>query len=162
VEHAGAGRAEGAPSGRTGRGRRRLPGEPPATDAERAVAAAGWIPYWHLDRQLRREDVEIVAGRLSADAACQPLAFNLFVFAGGRFAGTLSPDLMAPGRDGIAGAVRIRDRETVTAEFARFEAGDTSCCPSSRASVRFRIDRTGPDGARVLPIDIRTSRQLGR
>src|SRR5262245_50474100 len=49
-----------------------------STAAERAVADAGWIPFLHVDRQLIRDDIEIVGGLLAADALCQPVDFNLF------------------------------------------------------------------------------------
>jgi hypothetical protein len=131
----------------------------PGTQAEAAVAAAGWLPYWHLDRQLVRDEIEIVAGALAADAQCQPADFNLFVFLSGRFAGTLSPDVMGPGRDGVAGAVRIIDRETISVEYARFLAGDTPCCPSGRVSARFRVEHAAGASAIVVPASLRTSRR---
>jgi len=37
-------------------------------------------------------------------------------------------------------------------EFARYTEKDPLCCPSSRSTVRFRIDRTNA-GAVVVPIE---------
>ena len=113
----------------------------PATTVDRALEAAGWIPQPHLDRPLTSNDVEIVAGFSSVDASCAPVAFNLFVFVNGRFAGTLSPVPMTTSRDGVAGAVRLASADSVTTEFARFAPGDLECCPSTRVRVTYRIDR---------------------
>ena len=76
-----------------------------------------------------------------ATPGCEPLYFNLFVFVGGVFAGTVSPVMMAPTRDGAAGAVRITGADTLTVEFARYMPGDSECCPSSRVRVSYRIER---------------------
>ncbi len=92
-----------------------------------------------------------------ADGMCRPATFHVFVFVGGRFAGTLSPEPMTSRLDGSIGAVRIISADLITAEFARYRAQDPLCCPSSRVSVRFRIDRTGPDAV-VTPVEMRTTR----
>ena len=44
----------------------------------------------------------------------------------------------------------------ITAEFSRYTNADPLCCPSSRAIVRFRIDRTAPN-ATVVPVAIERS-----
>ena len=54
------------------------------TRAERALADAGWLPYLHVDRQIVRGEVEIVAGMAGADGMCRPADFNVFVFVAGR------------------------------------------------------------------------------
>jgi hypothetical protein len=129
---------------------------PASTVADRALEAAGWIPQPHLDRPLVRNDVEIVAGFSSLDANCAPAAFNLFVFVGGRFAGTLSPGLMTPRTDASAGPVRFVN-DGISAEFARYKPGDADCCPSARVAVQYRIDRTGAAPS-VVPLNVRTTR----
>ena len=110
----------------------------------------------HLDRQLVQGDLEILEGTTGADSQCQPASFNLFVFAGGRFIGTLSPDLMTSRRDGSPGAVRLGN-EMISAEFLRFRDRDPDCCPSSHMVVRFQIDRTHPAPS-IAPVDVRTTR----
>ncbi len=125
-----------------------------ATAAERALADAGWIPFLHVDRQLVRDDVEIVGGLVAADELCQPSDFNLFVFVGGQFAGTLSPAPMRPHADGSAGAVRIPALDAITAEFSRFRDSDPSCRAWAHVAVRFRIDRATPH-ALVVPVERR-------
>jgi len=129
---------------------------PRSTRAEQAVDAAGWIPFWNVDQQLVREDVEIVGGMRGADASCQPAAYNLFVFVGGEFAGTLSPTEMTTRTDSASGIVRM-PLPLINAEFPRYQNSDALCCPSSRVAVRYRIDRTAA-GPLIVPVEIRTTR----
>ena len=128
----------------------------PQTDAARAVAAAGWVPQPYLDRELIKDDVEILAGVAALDSTCASMDYNLFVFVGGRYAGALSPRPMSPGTDASAGAVRFVG-DGITAEFVRYKAGDSNCCPSSRMVVRYGIDRSGERPV-VVPLDARTTR----
>ena len=83
LEHAGPRGVEGAARS-TSRARRRSKRcqLPPlgSTPAERALAAAGWIPFHNLDQQLVRDDVEIVGAMTGADGMCRPAGYNLFVF----------------------------------------------------------------------------------
>ena len=81
---------------------------------------------------------------------------NLFVFVGGTFAGVLSPATMTSRLDASSGVVRL-PLPNITAEFARYTATDPLCCPSSRVTVRYRIDRTAA-GPVVLPVEIKTTR----
>jgi hypothetical protein len=128
----------------------------PQTPAARAVTSAAWLPQAYLDRELIKEDVEIIAGVSGLDTKCAPTDYNLFVFVGGQYAGALSPGPMVPGTDAAAGAVRFAD-DGITAEFARYKPGDSTCCPSSRVSVRYRIERSA-DGPIVVPLDVKTTR----
>ena len=128
---------------------------PRSTMAERAIESAGWIPFWSFDQQLVREDVEIVGGMRGADGMCRPLTYNLFVFVRGQFAGRLSPTSMGSRLDSSSGIVRMA-LPVVTTEFARYRSNDPLCCPSSRITVRYRIDRT--TGPVVVPIEVRTTR----
>jgi hypothetical protein len=129
---------------------------PASTGVDRVLESAGWIAQPHLDRALVSDDVEIVAGVSSFDGACAPASFNLFVFSGGRFAGTLSPVPMSPRVDGVAGAVRFV-KEGISAEFARYKPGDADCCPSARVAVTYRVDRS-PAGPSIVPVNVRTTR----
>jgi hypothetical protein len=129
---------------------------PRSTSAERAVDAAGWIPFWNVDQQLVREDIEIVGGMSGADGMCRPTTYNLFVFVSGRFAGVLSPTPMTSRLDSSSGVVRL-PLPVITAEFARFTSTDPLCCPSSHVTVRYRIDRTAA-GAVVAPLEVRPTR----
>jgi hypothetical protein len=129
---------------------------PRSTTAERAVDAAGWIPFWNVDQQLVREDVEVIAGMGGADGMCRPATYNLFVFVGGRFAGVLSPMPMTSRLDSSSGVVRL-PLPGLSAEFVRFATTDPLCCPSSRVTVRYRIDRTAA-GPVVAPVEVRNTR----
>lgn len=130
-----------------------------STPGERALADAGWIPFRNFDRQLVQDDIEIMDGMSAADGMCRPVGYNIFVFVGGLFAGTLSPSLMNSREDASSGAVRILDRDTLSAEFARYTDKDPMCCASSRVTVRFHIDRTGRQPV-VTPLDVRVTRSL--
>jgi TM2 domain-containing membrane protein YozV len=130
-----------------------------STSGERALADGGWIPFLNVDRELVREDVEVVGGMTSADGMCRPMGFNIFVFVRGRFAGTLSPSAMSARLDGAAGAVRIVAADTISAEFARYGDADPLCCPSSRMTVRYRIDRQNAQ-ATIVPLEVRTTRGI--
>jgi hypothetical protein len=132
---------------------------PTSTPAERALADAGWIPFLNFDQRLTQGDLEIVDGMTGADGMCRPLGYNVFVFVGGRFAGTLSPGRMNSRADGASGAVRFVGGDMISAEFARYTEKDALCCPSSRMTVRYRIDRSGAQPL-VVPIDVRTTRSF--
>ncbi len=112
--------------------------------AANTLAQAGWVPFLHLDRTTTRDDIEVIGGMAAGNTFCEPTVFNLFVFVGGRFAGTLSPGPMTPAHDGAAGAVRLAGPDAIATEFARYTPADTECCPSSVVRVTYRIDRTGP------------------
>ena len=129
---------------------------PLTTMAEKAVDSAGWIPFWNVDQQLMRNGVEIVGGMRAADGMCRPARYNLFVFVDGRFAGVLSPTLMTARLDGSSGAVRL-PLPQLTAEFARYAPSDPLCCPSSRVTVRYRLDRMSA-GPVVVPVEVSTTR----
>ena len=126
----------------------------PAADA---LSKAGWVPFRHLDREVAREDIEVIGGMSAAGPGCEARLYNLFVFVGGRFAGTLSPVAMTPDRDGEVGAVRITSAVAMTAEFGRYLPGDPECCPSSRVRVTFRIERRGARPV-VEPLEARQIR----
>ena len=104
------------------------------TPAQRALAEAGWLPYLHVDREIVQRDVEIVGGMTEADGMCRPMDYNIFVFVGGRLAGTLSPLLMTSRTDGAIGAVRLAPDDTIAAEFARYADRRRALLPFGPAS----------------------------
>lgn len=130
---------------------------PASTPAERALADAGWIPFLNFDQSLVRDGIEIVDGMADADGMCRPMKYNIFVFVGGKFAGTLSPALMNSREDLSSGAVRILGADSISSEFSRYLDKDALCCPSSRVTVRYRVDRSGPAPAAV-PTEARVTR----
>ena len=123
-----------------------------------AIRKAGWVPFHHFDQVISRGDIEVIGG-LSAAATpgCEATVFNLFVFVGGRYAGTVSPVMMTRNRDGDVGAVRITGEDTLIADFARYTPADTECCPSSRVRVNYRIEK-GSGRPVLVPIAARRSR----
>ena len=126
----------------------------PSGPGHEAVAGTGWLPFLHQDRAVSRDDIVIVAGLAETTPTCAPARFHLFVFVGGRFAGTLSPTPMRTGSDGAAGAVRITGPESITAEFARYTPSDSECCPSSRVRVTYRIEREGAPVVHALGVQV--------
>ena len=130
-----------------------------STPEARAIADAGWVPYLHFDQKLQQGDVTILDGMAGADGMCRPMDFHVFVFVGGRFAGTLSPTPMSSRADGTASVVRLPQPNTITAEFQRYTSTDALCCPSSRVAVSYTIDRTGKAPV-VTPTGIKTTRQF--
>jgi hypothetical protein len=127
------------------------------TAGERALADAGWLPFRPFDRQVLQRDVEIVGGMAGADGMCRPQDFNIYVFVNGHLAGALSPALMRSRVDAAIGAVRLAQDDTIAAEFARYLDKDALCCPSSRVTVRYRIDRTGRLPV-VVPVSVQVTR----
>lgn len=129
------------------------------TAGERALADAGWVPFYVFDRQMVQRDVEIVGGLSAADGMCRPAKFNVFVFVSGQLAGTLSPTAMTSRSDGsIGGGVRLAEDETIGAEFARYAEPDPLCCPSTRVTVRYRIDRQSTPPV-VVPVSVQPTRR---
>ena len=129
-----------------------------ASAAAEAVRKVGWAPFLHFDRAIAGDDVEVIGGMTAAAVpGCEPTMFNLFVFVGGTFAGTISPMVMGQGSDGVVGAVRITGADALTAEFARYTTKDTACCPSSRVRVTYRIERAGAQPT-LVPVGRRTLR----
>jgi len=129
-----------------------------ASAAAQAVRSAGWVPFLHFDRAIDRDDIDVLGGMTATTSpGCEPTMFNLFVFVGGTFAGTISPIVMGQGRDGVAGAVRVTAADALTAEFARYTTKDTACCPSSRVRVTYRIERAGAQPT-LVPVGRRTLR----
>lgn len=121
-----------------------------SSTGEQALASAGWTPYRYFGRAIVQDDVEIVGGLAGADGMCRPAPYNVFVFVGGRFAGTLAPTVMTSRLDGASGAVQLNGAE-IRVDFARYTATDPLCCPSSHVEVRYRIDRT-TQGPVVVPV----------
>ncbi len=132
----------------------------PAPEGPEAVQlrSAGWRVFRFSDRAITRGDVTVLTGLGALTSDCAPAAFQVFVFAGGAYAGTLSPTLMTAGQDGVVGMVRVLPDQTITAEFARYAAGDSECCPSGRVRVTYRLDRNGAR-PRVVPVDRKVLRE---
>lgn len=136
------------------------PAETPTTGAATALRDAGWLPFFYFDRPLVADDVEVLGGMLDGDVICRPMHYNLFVFVRGRFAGTLSPQPMHSRADLSSGTVRLLADAAITVEITRYGPTDPPCCPSSRDTVRFVVDRTADPV--VKPISVRRTRGGGK
>jgi uncharacterized lipoprotein YbaY len=110
----------------------------PVSVAERAVARAGWSLFGPVQSF---GGVTLINGMAAASRMCRPEVFNTFVFSGGRFVGTLSPENMAERTEGALRAANLENPATITAEFARYGSADIPCCPSRTSFVTYEITR---------------------
>ncbi len=121
----------------------------PQSAEEARVAAAGWRleDYWPAQRE---GAIVVILATASYDGMCRPWDFNGFVFAGGRFAGTLAPAPMRSRFDGqLALTPTLITGGQIVARFLRYAPADAFCCPTLPASVvTYRVDQAG--GAPLL------------
>ena len=127
--------------------------ERPAETAEDvAVTAAGW----RLFREYRAGwALTVVTGLSGYDGMCRPLGFQVFVFLGGTFAGTLSPTSMDSRADGSLTESWFLSpapgENTLAATFNRYAATDPLCCPSGQTTVTYLLER-GAAGPELVPV----------
>jgi len=130
--------------------------ERPASGAEEsAVAAAGWrlTSYWPT---VRAGELAVVLATAGYDGMCRPIGYQAFVFAGGRYAGTLTPEPMSSRTDGALattaqGPSVTVDAARIEARFVRYAQTDPLCCPSrGHTRVVYRVER-GPAGPIATP-----------
>jgi hypothetical protein len=126
----------------------------PASGAEdRAVVAAGWVLVGPLQVF---GDTAVVTGTSGFDGMCRWWGYEVFVFAGGRFAGTLSPQPMNSRTDGAAVQVHLYRAASISAEFTRYTEKDPMCCPSRTSVVSYRVEHTS-GGPVVVPTTVSTA-----
>lgn len=113
----------------------------PASNADRAVAAAGWKL---VGASQAFGETEVILGRSGVDGMCRPLGFQAFVFVGGRFAGTLAPRPMDSRTDGAAQVPQLLSADALAVTFSRYAHSDPLCCPSRLSTVQYRVERSGP------------------
>jgi len=122
----------------------------PETPEDRAVTRAGW----RLFRDYQAGwGAKVIWALVAHDGMCRPMAYQAFVFLGGRFAGTASPAPMASRTDGSLTAVHlmgppVQGGSFLSATFLRYTDQDPLCCPSRTTTVRYRVEQR--DGAPVL------------
>ena len=127
----------------------------PRTAAERAVTEAGWWLFPNSTRTLG--DVSVVGASADWDGMCRPWSYQLFVFVGERYAGTLSPVLMDARTDGAWQDTKIESTIHLSADFLRYTASDPLCCPSRVSEVAYRVDPgMGSGGPVVIPLAVHT------
>jgi hypothetical protein len=127
----------------------------PGGAEESVVAAAGWrlTTYWPA---VRAGDLAVVLAAAGYDGMCRPIGYHAFVFAGGRYAGTLTPEPMNSRTDGALAGTAQGPSVTVggariEARFVRYAPTDPLCCPSrGHTRVVYRIER-GPAGPVAVP-----------
>jgi hypothetical protein len=79
------------------------------------------------------------------------MGYQYFVFADGRFAGTLSPVAMASRTTGAGRILSIDSDRRVMASFARYSGDDPLCCPSRPGlAVEFHIQESAA-GPTLVP-----------
>lgn len=110
------------------------------------VAAAGWKGAMV---EKRAGDTVYVLARNGVDAQCRPIAYQLFIFVGGRFAGTVAPQPMYSRTDS-GGFLKSTEAGRFTVDFPRYGADDPYCCPSRFSTVTYEI-RQVPGGPLVVP-----------
>lgn len=121
------------------------------TAQERALTQRGWRLYGSTQTY---GSFTLLYGLAGFDGMCRPTNYNVFVFSGNRFIGTLSPTPMHSRTDGSLMWATIWDNELITAEFARYAANDALCCPSRRSSVIYELPETM--AGRLTPGDVST------
>ncbi len=127
---------------------------PPESAEDEAVFAAGWTLFGTYEGGW---GVRLVNGLVGFDGMCRPWSYQVFVFVDGSFAGTVSPGPMASRTDGAAGQVYLHGSgQELSAQFARYADSDPLCCPSRTSTVRYRIERAGPDPV-VVPLEVWTT-----
>jgi len=114
---------------------------PAASYEDRLVVAAGWTLVGPL---LVWGQNAVLTGYTGVDGMCRPLGYQIFVFADGRFTGTLSPVPMNSRTDGAAQAPELFG-SSVRVAFSRYGPNDPLCCPSHVDTLGFHINR-GPKG----------------
>jgi hypothetical protein len=85
---------------------------------------------------------------------CRSRPYQVFVFVGGVFAGTLSPQPMDSRSDGALSRVTLESKHRLSAEYLRYAPGDALCCPSHTTNVEFEVAENPPV---VRPLSASTS-----
>ncbi|MDG2991250.1 META domain-containing protein [Candidatus Synechococcus calcipolaris G9] len=123
----------------------------PATTAEQAIAKQGW----HLVGDRHQEDrIQMILGASGFDGMCRPMGYQVFVYAEGRYAGTLSPELMDARTDGSLNDFRVISPSEIVADFNRYGEADPLCCPSGTTRITYTLRHADiPD---LLPTGVNT------
>jgi hypothetical protein len=135
---------------------------PAETPEDEQVTGAGWRLF---DAYQAGWDTRIVFGLTGYDGMCRPLGFQGFVFSGGAFAGTLSPQPMDARADGAyssllwvspppPGAI-----SSFQASYSRYLGPqDALCCPAATSTVTFEVRIAGivPGGRVLVPLQVQT------
>jgi len=127
----------------------------PSTTEDGALAALGWVIF---GKQETFGETTIVSAMADVDGMCRPMAYQVFVFVKGRFAGTIAPSPMNSRTDGSAESEHLRSADRLTIAFKRYGESDPLCCPSRITEVLFRI-QVGSSGPVLVPLTANTRAQ---
>ena len=134
----------------------------PSNAEESRLAGMGWKleSYWPV---LQSGDLTLVTALANYDGMCRPLEFNVFVFAGGKYAGTLSPVNMDSRTDGVLdtpngrSGVTVQPNGVIQAVFTRYASSDPLCCPSrGTTTVTYQV-QTPSGGPVVVPLALQSA-----
>lgn len=120
------------------------------TPEGRQVADAGWLQSGEVARGW---GMTIIWAQQGVDGMCRPSHSQIFVFAKGKYAGSVSPEIMHSRVDGDGHVVWLGP-SAIVVEYIRYAPSDPLCCPSRpKTQLGFRIEDTvaGP----VLLVDQR-------
>jgi len=121
----------------------------PAVAAERAVVKLGWTLYGPAQIFA---SARVFTAMASVDGMCRPLGYQAFVYADGRYAGTLSPVPMNSRTDSALTTIRLVSATRIIGEFVRYRDSDPLCCPSSFSMVTYSLRNDEIPGLTVVSI----------
>ncbi|MEB3313577.1 MAG: LppP/LprE family lipoprotein [Cyanobacteriota bacterium] len=107
-----------------------------ALPEDRLVEAAGWSL---MGAAQVFGKTTLVSGMANADGMCRPLTYQVFVFSGGQFIGTLSPIPMDSRTDGSLVDANLYREDYIGASFNRYQPEDALCCPSGSSRLTYEI-----------------------
>jgi len=110
---------------------------PAALPADELVEAAGWTLTGAA--QVYGETTVITA-MANADGMCRPLDYQVFVFTGDEFAGTLSPIPMDSRTDGSLFSFDLYTEDSINASFNRYAPDDALCCASGQSLLFYTVE----------------------
>ena len=121
-----------------------------ALPEDRLVEAAGWSL---MGAAQIFGKTTVVSGMANADGMCRPLTYQVFVFSGGQFIGTLSPMPMDSRTDGSLIDANLYREDYSGASFNRYKPEDALCCASGSSWLTYEIkqDHNRPVLAPQLP-----------
>ena len=123
---------------------------------ERIVVGAGWLVFASSQG---KDGLTIVGGAQSLNGMCRPDPYQYFVFARGKFAGTLSPGLMRARSDGSVNKVEFAGRGKIVATFGRYTAADPLCCPSRLSEATYKVRQESGQPV-VIVVGVRSQPRL--
>ena len=107
-----------------------------ALPEDQLVEAAGWSL---MGAAQVFGKTTLVSGMANADGMCRPLTYQVFVFSGGQFIGTLSPIPMDSRTDGSLVDANLYREDYIGASFNRYKPEDALCCPSGSSRLTYEI-----------------------